>query len=197
MSKKAISTKKKISKVQKIVKQLKAEGVPKRKTNWNSQVMEHALIRGLGTGKGKKRAIETPDKLWELFEEYKIWSKENPYKVHSHTTRGVKQYQEKERSLTYIGFEGWLCLNDIVYDLTHYEVSKNSADEKAIDYRPTIVRIKKVCSLDTISGANSGVYNANISSRLEGLAEKSEVELKDSRKEVADLFPLDNEEEKE
>lgn len=184
------------SKIQKIVERLKAEGVPKRPRNWhNVDMSNNALTRGLGTGKGKPRAIETPEKLWELFEEYKVWSKENPYKVHTHTNmRGVKQYQDKERVLTYIGFEGWLCMNEIVYDLTHYEtaISPNTKDHKAVDYRTTIVKIKRVCSLDTITGASAGVYNANIASRLEGLSEKSEVKVEDNRKEVADLFPLDN-----
>lgn len=195
---------KKLSKVQKTVQKLKAEKIPTRATNfitsYNNEVREHALVKvRLIEGKGRPRAIETPEKLWELFEEYKIWSKENPYKVHTHTVRGVKQYQEKERVLTYIGFEGWLCLNGIVYDLTHYEVIKNNSDAKAVDYRTTLVRIKRVCSLDTITGASAGVYNANISSRLEGLTEKSEVKLEDNRKEVADLFPLDGtlDEEKE
>lgn len=161
------------------------------KAPWQTKSPE-PVSRGLGTGKGRPRAIETPEKLWELFLEYEAWSKNNPYKVHTHTARGVKQYQDKEKVLTYIGFEGWLCLNEVVYDLTHYEVSKNSVDAKSIDYRPIIAKIKRVCSLDTITGASAGVYNANLASRLEGLSEKSEVKVEDNRKEVADLFPLDN-----
>lgn len=177
-----------------VVDKLIAEGVPKRPRNWENRAVtiDHPLTRGLGSGKGKPRAIETPEKLWELFQEYITWSKENPYRVHTHTIKGVKQYQDKERALTYVGFEGWLCLNEIVYDLTHYEVANNTKDHKSVDYRTTIAKIKRVCSLDTIGGSQANVYNANISSRLEGLAEKSEVKVEDNRKEVADLFPLDD-----
>lgn len=158
---------------------------------WQTK-LDKPLGRGLGSGKGVARSIETPEKLWELFEEYREWSKSTPYQVHTHTVRGVKQYQDKERVLTYIGFEGWLCMNNIVYDLTHYEVTKGTKDLKSVDYRAIIAKIKKVCTLDTVTGASAGVYNANLASRLEGLSEKTEVKVEDNRKEVSDLFPLDD-----
>lgn len=151
---------------------------------WQNNIVN--IGRGLGTGKGNPRAIETPEKLWELFLEYVEWSKANPYKKHIGVVKGKKVYEDRERVLTFIGFEGWLCINEIVYDLAHYE-----STEKGTDYRPTILRIRKTCSNDTVTGASAGVYNAMIAVRLESLVEKTEVKVDDNRKHVSDLFPLE------
>lgn len=167
-------------------KQVPAKKKHKASTHTRWQVGKN-VGRGLGSGGGIKRKIETPEKLWDLFMEFQVWSKNTPYKVHTHTVKGKKVYQDRERSITFVGFEGWLCLNEIIYDLTHYEKGQHM-----VDYRPIITKIKKVCSLDTITGANSGVYNANLSSRLEGLTDNSKVIVEDNRKEVADVFPLDD-----
>jgi len=141
--------------------------------------------RGLGTGAGIRRKIETPEILWELFEEFKQWCKDNPMEKHvgwKGKGQKIPVYEYKRRALVFKAFEGWLCGRRIVYDLSHYE--RND------DYRPIISAIKNECSQDCLQGGMNGLYNSNLTARLEGLVDKSETDMKIDRKQVADLFPF-------
>jgi hypothetical protein len=128
--------------------------------------------RGMGTGAGKPKAIETPELLWKLFEEYVLWSQQNPYKVHTHTVKGKKHYQDRQRALTQIGFAGYLAERHLLSDFKKYVTNTSGAYDS---YSYIIADIKNVCSNDTISGAMANVYNGNLASRLEGLVEKKDV----------------------
>jgi hypothetical protein len=129
--------------------------------------------RPLGT-----KAIETPEKLLELF---------NPYKWHDYVGKDAEEvWKKRERPITWIGFEGWLTEQGILTGLQHYEQNTNDA---YTDYLPVIRVIKRQCSADVITGALAGVYNQNIAARLEGLKEQSDVNLNDNRKVVGEMFP--------
>lgn len=139
----------------------------------------------------RPKLIETPEKLYELFKQYRQWAKSNPYLFHDYVGKDAAEvWKKRERPLTWIGFEGYLAENGIVYHLGNYEHNDRGAYS---DYLPIIRMIKKQCSNDTVSGALAGVYNQNIAARLEGLSDRSDVNLSDNRKSVADLFPLDEE----
>lgn len=147
---------------------------------WNQLVKTG---RGLGSGKGKPKAIETPEKLWSLFEEYRDWSLATPLKVHQYG----KVYQDRARAITFIGFEAYLDEKDVIHHLGNYE---QNVDGRYEDYKPIIKKIKKACSNNIITGALGGVYNANLASRLEGLTDKQDIKVDDNRKVVADMFPF-------
>jgi hypothetical protein len=139
----------------------------------------------------RDKAIETPDQLLEYFLQYKKWVEETPYLIHDFVGKdAVEVHKKKTRPLTWTGFEGFLAKNGIVTQLTHYEQNNREA---YTEYLPIITRIKVECRGELIDGALSGLYNANLAARIEGLKDASEVTVNADRKAVADLFPTDEE----
>ncbi len=131
----------------------------------------------------KKKYIESPQKMWELFEQYAIWAKKNPYKVKDWVGgMGKAVTRHKERPLSFVGFEAWLFKNGVISDLGHYERNTDGSYES---YLPIITHIKKIIEADQFDGASAGIYQQNIIARKLGLTEKSTVELKSEQP----LFP--------
>jgi hypothetical protein len=123
---------------------------------------------------GRPKAIESPEELKSLFEAYKKWIQENPYLVHDFVGKdAVEVEKKKQRPLSWVGFEGYLARNGVLEHLGHYEQNRGEA---YTEYVPIIRALKKECSSDIIEGAMAGVYNANLAARLEGLADKKELE---------------------
>jgi len=58
-----------------------------------------------------------------------------------------------------------------ISDLSHYE---RNPDGRYEDYRPIIKQIKAAIQSQQIGGAMVGVYNSNLTARLNGLTEKTE-----------------------
>jgi len=120
----------------------------------------------------REKAIK-PEELYPYFEQLKAETKANPYKVIDWVGKDATEVvRKKERPITFIGFEGWLAKNGIVYHLGHYSDPKN---ESYAEYLPIIARIKAECRADTVEGALSGMFNSNLAARIEGITEKSEV----------------------
>ncbi len=133
---------------------------------------------------GAPRAIESPEELYRLFSEYKEWVKTNPYKMHDFKGKDADEvWIQKQRPISWSGFEGHLARLDILVHLGHYE--QNSNDSYA-QFLPIIARIKKECSADIIDGALAGAYNQNIAARIEGLADKKEVDRKTTKVKFTD-----------
>lgn len=120
----------------------------------------------------RTKTIESPEQLETLFNSYKEWVKNNPYKVHDYVGKDATEVRkEKQRPVTWSGFEAWLSREKILTHLAHYE--QNTA-ESYTEYLPIIRAIKQECRGDVIDGALAGVYNPNIAARVEGLTDKSE-----------------------
>ena len=120
----------------------------------------------------KKKYIESPEKLWELFIQYIQWAKNNPYLIKDWVGGMGKQVRrEKERPLSFIGFESWLFNNGIISQLGDYESNKDGNYEA---YSTIITRIKKNIESDQFEGAASGIYHHNIIARKLGLIDKTE-----------------------
>ena len=127
----------------------------------------------MGTRKGRKKYIETPEKLWELFLEYVNHVKSNPRKKMVFVGKeGNKDYEELERPLTFDGFEIHLAINGVINSLGDYVSNK---DGKYDDYSTICTRVKKYIRDDQISGGMVGQYNSSITQRLNGLVDKQEV----------------------
>jgi hypothetical protein len=123
---------------------------------------------------GIQKAIKTPEELEELFQRFKKWSEENPYKQHDFVGKdGDSVYREKPRAISFIGFEGWLADNGIVCHLGHYE---QNTDGRYEEFVPIIRAIKARCKADVISGALAGIYHGNLAARIEGISDKKELE---------------------
>jgi hypothetical protein len=147
---------------------------------------------------GKRKYIETPEKMWEYFLAYKKEVKENPIitfeqkkgstniklDASSDIRDSVEEIKESiqalvelpiQRPLTIEGFENWCSDNEIIEDLGHYFAN---TDNKYSDYCTICTRIKKNIRQDQIEGGMGGIYNASITARLNGLIDKKETEIK-------------------
>lgn len=134
---------------------------------------------------GKRKYIETPEKMWELFTEYKQWVKSNPIKVQDYVGKDAEMvYRSKERPLTIDGFECWCYDNEIISDLSQYFAN---TEQRYTEYQTICSRIRKAVRTDQIDGGMAGIYNPSITQRLNGLTEKIESEVIVSEKVVAKL----------
>lgn len=125
---------------------------------------------------GKHKYIETPEKMWELFAEYKTLTKQSPrYRTQFVGRDGVMVKEPLERPLTMEGFELFLFENDVITDVSDYFENK---DNRYADYIPICSRIKKAIRKDQIEGGMVGQYNPSITQRLNGLVEKTQTDLK-------------------
>jgi hypothetical protein len=130
----------------------------------------------------KHKYIETPEKMWELFCQYKTEKKSNPILVQDFVGKdGDEVNRKKERPLTLEGFEVWCFENNIISDLSKYFAN---TDNKYSEYCAICHTIKKTIRTDQIEGGMSGIYNPSITQRLNGLTDKSEVTVKEQP-----LFP--------
>jgi hypothetical protein len=120
----------------------------------------------------KHKYIETPEKMWQLFEAYKKDVKDNPRVKHVFVGKdGNSDFERLERPLTMEGFENWCFQNEIISDLGDYFSNKNEA---YTDYSTICLRIRKAIRQDQIEGGMVGQYNASITQRLNNLKEQTE-----------------------
>jgi hypothetical protein len=121
---------------------------------------------------GKRKYIETPEKMWEYFETYKKWVKSNPIQVQDYVGKDAEMvYRTKERPLTIDGFECWCYDNEIISDLSQYFAN---TEQRYSDYQTICTRIRKAVRTDQIEGGMAGIYNPSITQRLNNLTEKTE-----------------------
>jgi|DEB0MinimDraft_10_1074344.scaffolds.fasta_scaffold30821_2 hypothetical protein len=115
----------------------------------------------------KHKYIETPEKMWELFEGYKESLK--PRAIEKATPRGVITEMHTP-PLTYEGFKEYGFQNGLTVD--HYFRNTNDAYN---EYCGICSRIKNAIRRDQIEGGMVGQYNPSITQRLNGLTEKTDV----------------------
>ena len=121
----------------------------------------------------------TPAELEQYFEQYKQWVEDNPIKVQDFVGKdGDEVYRKKNRPLTYDGFEVWLRHNSKIKCCQHILDNVKSAYNDFIDVSRYI---KASVKADQIEGGMAGIYNPNITARLNGLTEKIQ---EDGSKEV-------------
>lgn len=114
--------------------------------------------------------IETPEKMWQLFTEYKDHVKKNPITVKDWVGgMGKLVSRPKERPLTIEGFENYVEDLGLITDLGKYFSNDGGNYE---DYRTICSRIRRNIKDDQISGGMAGIYNPSITQRLNGLVEK-------------------------
>jgi len=124
---------------------------------------------------GKRKYIETPEKMWELFEAYRKEVKSNPRHITDFYGKdGEERIKPLERPLTLEGFENYVSDLDIISDLSNYFAN---SDNKYADYSTICSRIRKVIKQDQIEGGMVGQYNASITQRLNGLTDKQELKI--------------------
>ena len=114
--------------------------------------------------------IETPEKMWELFEAYKKETKANPIRKHVFVGKdGNPDYELRERPLTFEGFKNYCRRN--VSEVEQYFINP---DKRYNDYVSICRAIKDEIKQDQIEGGMAMIYNPSITQRLNGLTEKIE-----------------------
>jgi hypothetical protein len=127
---------------------------------------------------GRTKLIESPEKMWELFLKYKEEVKLNPITIKDWVGKDAEQvHREKEKPLTMVGFECYVCDNtEVSYpDLTDYFENKDNRFE---NYLPISSRIKAEIKNDQLIGGMTMIYSQNLTARLNGLVDKKETEVK-------------------
>ena len=120
----------------------------------------------------KPKYIETPEKMWELFTDYRNKVKSSPRKKMVFVGKdGNRDFEELETPLTLEGFETWLYKNNIITDVSDYFENK---DNRYSEYVPICRIIRKLIRQDQIEGGMVMIYNPSITQRLNGLADKQE-----------------------
>jgi hypothetical protein len=133
---------------------------------------------------GKNKYIETPQRMWELFEAYRKDVKDNPRVRHVFVGKdGNSDFERLERPLT---MEGFKCY---VWNVEGFTVEQyfTNQDGAYTEYLGICTRIKETIRQDQIEGGMVGQYNPSITQRLNGLSDKQQVETK-----VVDKFDFDN-----
>ena len=121
---------------------------------------------------GRPKNIETPEKMWELFLDYKQSIKGTPIKVHDFVGKDAEEVErKKERPLTLEGFSNWCFEKDITTNIDQYFA--NSKDIYP-EFSSICSRIRLIIKQDQIEGGMVGIYNPSITQRLNGLTEKIE-----------------------
>jgi hypothetical protein len=122
---------------------------------------------------GRTKLIETPEKLWELFIEYKNDVKSNPRVKHVFVGKdGNSDYERLERPLTMEGFECFVYDKGLNSELSHYFANYEG---RYSDYVAICTRVKNSIRHDQIEGGMVGQYNTSITQRLNGLTDKQEI----------------------
>lgn len=115
----------------------------------------------------KQKYIESPERMWELFLEYKEHESSTPYTEQNWVGKdGHEVHKKIMKHISFDGFEGWLCENGIINDLGDYASNK---DGRYQSYATIIARIRKVCRGRLLTAAVSGVANGNVVSRYLGI----------------------------
>lgn len=121
---------------------------------------------------GKRKHIETPEKMWEYFEEYRTNVKSNPRFKNELDKFGNIVPIPLERPLTLEGFECYLNDKGIMSHLSDYFAN---TEQRYSDYTTICSRVRRAIKNDQIEGGMVNQYNASITQRLNGLTEKQEI----------------------
>lgn len=126
---------------------------------------------------GRPRKFKTPIELWEAFESFVNYQRENPIpKTHYVGKDGDLKIEFIPRPLTYLGFEGYLAKFDLLKDLKNYE--------RIEEFIPIIARIRAFCKAHNTDMALVGEYKENLVARIEGIKEQTET---DSRHTISEV----------
>jgi hypothetical protein len=116
----------------------------------------------------RPKHIPTPEDMWDLFEAYKRWCKENPRYSYSLSTKtGEATAVPLERPLTQVGFRTFAAEKEC--SVNDYFAN---TDNRYSEYTTICARIEEAIRMDQIEGGMVGQYNASITQRLNNLTER-------------------------
>lgn len=122
--------------------------------------------------KPKAKYIPNPERLRELWDEYVVFCKENPFVFEDF--RGsdpVKVEIKKQQPPTLTGFQGYLARNGIVRQVWQYFSNRNGSYG---EYAEVVAEIRAESEAVVLNGAIANYWNANLAGRYLGIANVTE-----------------------
>jgi hypothetical protein len=121
----------------------------------------------------KKKYIESPEKMWQLFLDYGAEVADHPITVKDFIgPKAIVVHRELRRPLTFEGFSQWCHNQDVTSNIHDYFANTRDAYG---NYSSVCTRIREAIRQDQIEGGMTGIYNTSITQRLNNLTEKHEV----------------------
>ena len=119
---------------------------------------------------GRPKKLSNPEELLKLFEGYLEWAKQNPIRKMVFVGRdGNREYELVDRPLSIDGFEVYCYGKQVTVE--NYMNNKNGSYE---EFYSISLYIRKLIRDNQISGGMAGLYNASLTARINGLADKQE-----------------------
>lgn len=154
---------------------------------------------------GRDRIFGTPEILWEAICEYFQWCEDNPFYKAEAKTINIGDFQSQVeiakipvmRPFTIQGLCRFLDTNTQYFNDFEGSV-KGKADELSKGFSLILMRAREIIYDQKFSGAASGFFNSTVIIRDLCLKDQSDINVNDSRKATAELFPWkDSEKENE
>lgn len=113
-----------------------------------------------------------PGEIFIHFKGYIAHTKGKPFEVEDWVgAMATPVKRKKEKPLTMVGFRAYMAWNDLSRNLKDYF---NNRDKSYNEYQDECECIIDMIHADQQEGAMAGMFNANFTSKLQGLAEKIE-----------------------
>jgi hypothetical protein len=139
----------------------------------------------------KHKYIETPEKMWELFEEFVEHETATPFEVKEWVGKDGNEVTKKlQVPILWEAFEVWLADKGLIQDLKDYASNK---DDRYKEYAPIVTRIRNYIFANNLKGAAVGVFQQNIIARKLGLTDKKEIKAEVNAKPMFGNNPLGGE----
>lgn len=139
-----------------------------------------ASRKGIKNVPPKKEKYMTPAEMFVHFQAFRVKREQDPFLIEEAfgTKVGVEKAELKRRKpLTMDGFQIYLMEEGIIMSIDHILANTGKRYDA---YVSIISTIRRIIRDDQITGAMGGIYNGNITSRLNNLAEKQEVKVSDT-----------------
>lgn len=120
---------------------------------------------------GRNKLFSTPELLWEAACEYFAYCDNHPWKVLKNKKKGKTKEEEEcptQCPYTLTGLCAYLDVGE--------EYWRNFKKEGHEGFSWVITRVENIIKSQQLQGAMVGAYNANIVSRINGLADKQEID---------------------
>lgn len=116
---------------------------------------------------GRPRVFESPDELWQHFENYKIARLADTHWQRSHLAQksGTLVKETVVPNLSRRSFDNYLYSNGIAYGIKHYIENKDGLYD---EFLPTITRILSEIDDNMETGAVLGFHNPKVAAHLLG-----------------------------
>lgn len=127
--------------------------------------------------RGRPRNIDTPEQLYELWKDYKesIEEQEEQWKKVQYVGKDGERVTDKVKiPLTFEGFRRY-CFDTEIGDVQDYFTNGKDIYK---EFSEVCSRIKNEIRENQIIGGMNGFFNTSITQRLNGLADKTEHDIK-------------------